>query len=250
MFKKFLCAAIITMVGSPAITSAQDIFIEFSSAPISNFTTVGGGAIPVQQGSAADLAAATLLGDTLTAEQAPVGATGTAFVFVRNGFDVSQLENLEISSSNPRDVPITSAQLLQFSTLNVVPGGVVNTRWTEPATATLAADGSSFELFATIFGNGVNPTATGISTNLSTFDDGFSTEADAFLLAQFDYSVLRGGGSTFEFTGGGVSRYGTLYTVDGGLAEFGSATIEPVPEPTSAIVLAITLVGLTNRRIR
>ena len=233
MFKKFLCAAIITMVGSPAITSAQDIFIEFSSAPISNFTTVGTGAFPVQQGSAADLAAATLMGDTITAG---VGTTGTAFVFVRNGFDVRQIENLEISSSNPRDVSITSAQLLQFNTFNIVPGGVVNTRWTEPATATLAADGSSFELFATIFGNGVNPTATGISTNLSTFDDGFSTEADAFLLAQFDYSVLRGGGSTFEFTGGGVSRYGTLYTVDGGLAEFGSATIEPVPEPTSASV--------------
>ena len=81
-------------------------------------------------------------------------------------------------------------------------------------------------------------------------DTGYDAANDGFLWGRVDFNVI-GEGET-NITGAA----GDGLILDGGEqvnAVFTTATItagNAVPEPTSAIVLAITLVGLTNRRIR
>ena len=111
-----------------------------------------------------------------------------------------------------------SLDILQFQI--EVPFLGANTRFTSPLGGEINTDANgdtnlalvAFNFGAVGVGPGTNLAAQGINPQLADFDEGFATFTDlsddstfdAFLLAQFDFTLEDGGLANFDFTGGGV----------------------------------------------
>ena len=264
MFKKLLCAAVVA-ASIPAVASAQDVFIAFSDTPIgiadTGFADSLGGAVDV-------------LGRTNV--DANVGDTLTGFVLVDSDQAINNIVALEIA--NPTNATISNVDILQFQIPTFLG---TTTRFTSPLGELVDADGAT--LVAANFGavgvpDGDLP-ASGINPLLGPFDEGFATFTDqsdgstfdAFLLAQFDFTLDGEGLANFDFTSGAVIVDGVeeqpfdgsgsvsfaggsinAIAVDGGGGGGGGGGGEEpvVPEPSSAILLVLGAAGMAARRRR
>ena len=270
MLKKLLCAAVVA-ASIPAVASAQDVFIAFSDTPIGIADTPG---VSTNQFFADSLGGAVdVLGRTNV--DANVGDTLTGFVLVDADQAINNVVALEIA--NPTNATISNVDILQFQ----IPTGIfgTNTRFTPPLGELVDADGAT--LVAANFGavglEGTNLPASGINPLLSGFDEGFATFTDqsdgstfdAFLLAQFDFTLDGEGLANFDFTDGAVIVDGVdeqpfdgtgsvsfaggsinaVAIVDGGPGP-GEPGPEVIPEPSSAILLVLGAAGMVARRRR
>ena len=255
MLKKLLCAAVVA-ASIPAVASAQDVFIAFSDTPIGIADTAFGidNFFADSLGGAVDV-----LGRTNV--DANVGDTLTGFVLVDADQAVNNVVALEIA--NPTNATISNVDILQFQ----IPTGIfgTNTRFTPPLGELVDADGAT--LVAANFGavglEGTNLPASGINPLLSGFDEGFATFTDqsdgstfdAFLLAQFDFTLDGEGLANFDFTDGAVIVDGVEeIPVAGGSVSFAGGSInaigEAIPEPSSAVLLVLGAAGMVARRRR
>ena len=241
MVKNFLFSVIALVVCSTGVF-AQDVFVTFG------------------QGVNVGNTSATFNG----------AGSGTGFIFVRNGFDFDDFQ-LDLTSSNNAVAQITSATVLNstFTFLpysyrfNVGPGpievgaGVGPPNYSPNGNLPGIIDASGV---ATLEAISINQY--GIVSYFADFDTGFDTDADAFLLATFDFDIVGNGTTTFvlQTTTNGAAYIGPtgfltipeaeiLSPVFGDGASL-TATGVAVPEPSSAVLLALGFISLAARRRR
>ena len=258
MLKKLLCAAVVA-ASIPAVASAQDVFIAFSDTPI--------GIADTAFGVTTDLFLADSLGGAVdvlgrTNVEANVGDTLTGFVLVDPDQALSNIDGLQIGQ--PTNATITNLDILQFQ----IPTGIfgTSTRFTTPLVELVDADAATLVAgnFGAVGVAGTNLAASGVNPLLAPFDEGFATFTDlsddstfdAFLLAQFDFTLEDGGLANFDFTGGGVlvEGYDTQLFDGSGSVSFAGGSInaigEAIPEPSSAVLLVLGAAGMVARRRR
>ena len=213
MIKKFLIAAAV-VIASPALVFSQDIFWSFD------------------QGSAQSTA------------NGNVGTSGTAFIFSDQPFGFDALD-LNFTSSDSSVLLLTGGleRNDEFATI----GGTAF----DSSVVTVDGGGASGNLFS------VNVTQNGINPNVSAlfnphFDSGVGANG-AVLLASVDYDVVGQGDATLSFALGPQGALQLPMTILN--PSFGSATLTgvgdvAVPEPSSAVLLALGAVGIVARRKR
>jgi len=214
MIKRVLIAVAV-LAASPSLLSAQDdVFFAF--------------------GSGANVSADIV-------QDINVDSSGSAFIYVRNGFNFVFFD-FEFTSSDTSVVTLTNAILFNDPfLLNNYP----TQRWDDNFIANVSSSGGSGNLLA------VAVLSKGIDSNFASNDTNFDAAADLFTLAQIDYDIV----------GTGTAELSVFLTPDGsGVIDttpdvrlypvFGSATITVVPEPGTAGVLALGLGGLLARRRR
>ena len=212
MFKKILLAAAI-LIASPTIVSAQDIFWSFDSTSVVN---------NIQN-------------------QIP-GSSGTAYIFSDGLFGFDALD-LNFTSSNSAVLLFTDG-LATNPTFNAVGG----TRFDasvitiDPGMTGSADNGNLFAV--NVNQNGVNPTLGPL------FDPGFDANVGpngAVLLAEVNYEIGLSGAPVDLSFSLGFALQNPSNLLD---PEFGTATINGFPEPSSVILLVLGSVGLVARRKR
>ena len=235
MLKKLLCAAVVA-ASIPAVASAQDVFIAFSDTPIGIADTAFGidNFFADSLGGAVDV-----LGRTNV--EANVGDTLTGFVLVDPDQALSNIDGLQIGQ--PTNATITNLDILQFQ----IPTGIfgTSTRFTTPLVELVDADAATLvaaNFGAVGVGPGTNLAASGINPQLADFDEGFATFTDlsddstfdAFLLAQFDFTLEDGGLANFDFTGGGVlvEGYDTQLFDGSGSVSFAGGSVNAIGSAT------------------
>ena len=179
-----------------------------------------------------------------------VGETGSAYIFWDNNLsDLDTGAFLDFATSMAGIVNITAVETFDF---DILVGGTVDVgdRWGDsfgPGTVGMDGQTASANAFTVVAGDGIIDLNTG-----GTFlDGGYNADADAFLFGRIDFEAVAAG-STDVLTSpgsGGIVHNGA--TVD---ATFGGLTVnvkgDAIPEPTTAGLLAMGLVGLVARRRR
>ena len=163
--------------------------------------------------------------------------TGEVNIYARNGFDFQAAE-FTFTSGDTAVAAITGGTGLNPSV------GPFGERFdVDPTVETTSADGSTGRFI------GVGILGLGVSSAFSAFDPTFDAGLDAFLLGTVEFDIVGGGEVEFglEASGNGVLADGVLVDPVFG----GSVTlINAIPEPSSAILLALGFAGYAARRRR
>ena len=164
--------------------------------------------------------------------------TGEVNIYARNGFDFQAAE-FSFTSGDTAVAAITGGTGLNPA---VGPFGV---RFdVDPTVESTSADGSTGRFI------GVGILGLGVGSAFSAFDPTFDAGLDAFLLGTVEFDIVGGGEVEFglEASGNGVLSGGVLVDpVFGGPV---TLTVEAIPEPSSAILLALGFAGYAARRRR
>ena len=211
MLKRFLFAiAALAFCSTGAF--AQDIFLNF-----------GGGAVSTE-----------FIADGIS-------TTGEVNIYARNGFDFRAAE-FSFTSSDAAVAAITGGTGLNPG---IGPGGAFGVRFdVDPTVETTSADGSTGRFI------GVGILGLGVSSAFADFDPTFDAGLDAFLLGTVEFDIVGLGEVDFglEASGNGILAGGALVDpVFGGPV---TLTFGAVPEPSSAILLALGFAGFAARRRR
>ena len=192
---------------------AQDLFLNF-----------GGGAVSTE-----------LIADGTS-------TTGEVNIYARNGFNFSAAE-FTFTSGDTAVAAITGGT---GENPDIGPGGAFGVRFdVDPTVETTSADGSTGRFI------GVGILGLGVSSGFADFDPTFDAGLDAFLLGTVEFDLVGAGVVDFglEASGNGVLSGGVL--VDPVFV--GPVTVNnltAVPEPSSAILLALGFAGYAARRRR
>ena len=213
MLKRFLFAiAALALCSTGAF--AQDLFLNF-----------GGGAVSTE----------------LIADGIP-GITGEVNIYARNGFNFSAAE-FTFTSGDTAVAAITGGT---GENPDIGPGGAFGVRFdVDPTVETTSADGSTGRFI------GVGIQGLGVSSVFADFDPTFDAGLDAFLLGTVEFDLVGAGVVDFglEASGNGVLSGGVLVDpVFGGPVTVNNLTA--IPEPSSAILLALGFAGFAARRRR
>ena len=211
MLKRFLFAiAALAFCSTGAF--AQDIFLNF-----------GGGAVSTE----------------LIADGIP-GITGEVNIYARNGFNFRAAE-FTFTSGDTAVAAITGGT---GENPDIGPGGAFGVRFdVDPTVESTSADGSVGRFI------GVGILGVGVNSGFADFDPTFDAGLDAFLLGTVEFDIVGGGEVDFglEASGNGVLADGALVDpVFGGPVTL----INAIPEPSSAILLALGFAGYAARRRR
>ena len=177
-------------------------------------------------------------GDGTTSSQDISEGSGTVGIYARNGFDFSAAE-FSFTSSDTSVASFTGG-----TGLNPAVGPFGDRFDVDPTVETTSADGSTGRFI------GVGILGLGVSSAFAAFDPTFDADLDAFLLGTVDFDLAGVGEVEFDLvpSGNGVLSGGVL--VD---PAFGGASLTvttAVPEPSSAILLALGFAGFAARRRR
>ena len=180
-------------------------------------------------------------GDGTTSSQDISEGSGTVGIYARNGFDFSAAEFTFTSS----DTSVASFTGGTGENPGIGPGGSFGVRFdVDPTVETTSADGSTGRFI------GVGILGLGVNSGFAAFDPTFDAELDAFLLGTVDFDLAGVGEVQFglEPSGNGVLSGGVL--VDPAFAGASLTVTTAVPEPSSAILLALGFAGFAARRRR
>jgi hypothetical protein len=154
---------------------------------------------------------------------------------------------VNITGSEIFDVAILVGGAPIFRRWSVVPGGATAGNGAIQ-NGTVSGDGQSIDQMGSVnlFGQGILSANTGGGTFV---DEGYDTGAQAFILGRIDFSVVGEGTTNLNFLDSTqvVDGPEDIGFVDAG-AQFNVGNA--VPEPTSAGLLALGLIGLVARRRR
>ncbi len=211
MLKRVLVAAAL-IVASPALVSAQDIFISFDRSSRASSTV------------------------------APAGTVGgTAYVFADQMFGFDAID-LNIETSDPNVVQITGGTE-ENNTFDVIGG----TAFDSSALTFDAATGGANLFAVNVTENGINPAVSALFN--PGFEAGVGANG-AVLLATLDYTVTGAGDATIGFSLGDQGALQLPNTVLDPVFGTGSFTAEAIPEPSSLALFVLGSIGLVSRRKR
>ena len=163
--------------------------------------------------------------------------TGEVNIYARNGFDFQAAE-FSFTSGDTAVAAFTGG-----TGLNPAVGPFGDRFDVDPTVETTSADGSTGRFI------GVGILGLGVSSAFADFDPTFDAGLDAFLLGTVEFDIVGGGEVEFglEASGNGVLADGVLVDpVFGGPVTL----INAIPEPSSAILLALGFAGYAARRRR
>ena len=163
--------------------------------------------------------------------------TGEVNIYARNGFDFQAAE-FSFTSGDTAVAAFTGG-----TGLNPAVGPFGERFDVDPTVETTSADGSTGRFI------GVGILGLGVSSAFSAFDPTFDAGLDAFLLGTVEFDIV--GGGEVEF---GLEASGNGVLADSALVDpvFGGPVtlINAIPEPSSAILLALGFAGFAARRRR
>jgi len=170
--------------------------------------------------------------------------------------DIDTGAGLDLSWDVDGVVAFTAAETFDYNVvLSAAPEVVIGQRWGSdvfpngvdegnPAASVTQNNVTGLNAFEVISGTGILESQNGSGPFL---DQGYDSGADAFLFARVDWERIGSGTANL------ITEAGTIGIVNGAQTinpTFGGAQFSTIPEPTSASILAIGLVGLMTRRRR